>query len=112
MATEKQITEKWGATHHIQKQRLVGEIDLSYLNKNESVAMGDGETYYWLLTEKDEAESPLPIDWDKLRDQFFNDNTRTVEMGITGDFEMTEFKTRPHNVFEWFKRKIGPTTLR
>ena len=53
MATEKQITERWGATHEIQKQKLVGEIDLRYLNKNESVAMGDGKTFYWLLTEKD-----------------------------------------------------------
>lgn len=52
MATEQQITKLYGATHTIQKQRLVGEIDLRYLNNNESVAMGDGKTYYWLLTEK------------------------------------------------------------
>ena len=59
MATEKQITERWGATHEISKQRLVGEIDLSYLNKNESVAMGDGKTFYWLLTEKDVVKNNL-----------------------------------------------------
>ena len=59
MATEKQITEKWGATHHIQKQRMVGEIELSYLTKHESVAMGDGETFYWLLTEKTVAKNNL-----------------------------------------------------
>ena len=52
MATEKQITDRWGATHEIKKQRLVGEIDLRHLNKNESVAMGDGKTFYWLLTKK------------------------------------------------------------
>lgn len=59
MATEKQITERWGATHEISKQRLVGEIDLSYLNKNESVAMGDGKTFYWLLTEKEVVKNNL-----------------------------------------------------
>ena len=59
MATEKQITERWGATHEISKQRLVGEIDLRSLNKNESVAMGDGKTFYWLLTEKDVVKNNL-----------------------------------------------------
>lgn len=59
MATEKQITERWGATHEIQKQRLVGEINLRHLNKNESVAMGDGKTFYWLLTEKDVVKNNL-----------------------------------------------------
>lgn len=52
MATEKQIIKQWGATHDIQKQRLLGEIDLRSLKKNESVIMGDGKSYYWLLTEK------------------------------------------------------------
>ncbi len=59
MASEHQITEKYGATHHIQKQRMVGEIDLSYLTKHESVAMGDGETFFWLLTDKKVAKSNL-----------------------------------------------------
>lgn len=53
MATEKQITDRWAATHIIKKQRMIGEIDLRKLNSNESVAMGDGETFYWLLTEKE-----------------------------------------------------------
>jgi len=57
MATEKQITERWGATHEIQKQRLLGRIKLKHLKENESVVMGDGETYYWLLTEKANKET-------------------------------------------------------
>lgn len=59
MATEKQITERYGATHHIQKARMVGEIELDRLTEKESVAMGDGETYYWLLTEKSVAKNNL-----------------------------------------------------
>lgn len=37
----------------------------------------------------------------ELREKFFDDLTRTKEMGITGDFSITEFKTMPHNVFQW-----------
>ena len=53
MATKQEISELYGTTHTIKKQRLLGEIDLRCLSDNESVAMGDGKTYYWLLTKKE-----------------------------------------------------------
>lgn len=47
----KNITEKFGETHHIKKVWGT-EPDLRNLNDNESVVWGDGKTYHWLLTEK------------------------------------------------------------
>lgn len=58
------------------------------------------------LKEK-ELKTKESIDWDKLREEFFNALTRTREMGITGDFAITDFNTMPHNVFEWFKSKFS-----
>ena len=53
MATEKQIQERWGATHEISQQRQLSDtIDLTILKRNESVAMCDDKDYYWLLTQK------------------------------------------------------------
>lgn len=51
------------------------------------------------------------VDWKKLREEFFKDNTRTREMGVTGDFAMTDFNTLPHNVFEWFKNKLSSLSI-
>ncbi len=59
MATEKQIKDRYGLTHKIEKVFKIGIIDLRILKDNQSVAMGDGKTFYWLLTEK-ENEDSLP----------------------------------------------------
>ena len=46
------VTKLYGETHEIEAIQLEGhgDIDLTKLNKNESVCWGDGETYYFLLT--------------------------------------------------------------
>ena len=38
----------YGETHKI-KMRPGCEVNLQHLNDNESVCMGDGESYHWLL---------------------------------------------------------------
>lgn len=54
MATEEEIKKHWGNTHTYEKRMFSGFgsfINLNDLKKNESIAYGDGETFYWLLTE-------------------------------------------------------------
>lgn len=48
-----------------------------------------------------------PIDWNKLRKDFFKDNTRIRDVGTMTKHEIVEFKEMPHNIFEWFKKSIG-----
>lgn len=50
------IQEKYGKTHDIQKvfpkNKKGFNVDLSKLEKNQSICMGDGETFYYLLSKK------------------------------------------------------------
>ncbi len=49
------VHEKYFETHIIKKRKGT-EVNLKELNDNESVVMGDGETYHWLLTERTKVE--------------------------------------------------------
>lgn len=44
-----QVRQKYGDTHVITAMPASHEIDLTTLDKNESVCWGDGETYYFKL---------------------------------------------------------------
>jgi hypothetical protein len=46
------VEHRYSKTHHIKKM-FGTDVDLRNLEPNQSVCMGDGKTYYWLLTEKE-----------------------------------------------------------
>ncbi len=53
MAAIAKVMEKYGGTHTMRKM-MGTEPDLTTLDPNQTVAWGDGETFYWLLTKKDQ----------------------------------------------------------
>ena len=46
------------------------------------------------------------VSWKKMREAFFDAHTEQRDGGVTGDFAITRFTTAPHDVFEWFKKKL------
>ena len=60
------VEQKYGKTHHIKK--VFGtHVDLRNLEKNQSVCWGDGETYHWLLTKKEDETNSKEKSYYSLR---------------------------------------------
>ena len=59
-ARDLQVQHKYRFTHRVEKVKGV-EVDLRDLEKHQMVIWGDGETFYYLLTEKQDWFSG--IDW-------------------------------------------------
>ena len=54
--TEAEFKFKWETTHIIEKifhKKRGMKVNLYQLGKNQSVACGDGKTFYYLLTKKE-----------------------------------------------------------
>lgn len=49
-----------------------------------------------------------PIDWPKIENLFYKNLTETRTLGISGDFQLTDFKDHvsPAIVFKWFKKHV------
>lgn len=55
MKTYEEVFESYGMTHDIKKMAGTALRYLEFLKPNQTVISGDGETYFWLLTERAEV---------------------------------------------------------